>query len=211
VTGFGTTFGTEGAMGHWTTAVGLLSVPLFFLLGTILSTVVLEHPRSYARDRYYGYTLVLGVIALLCLAVSLLGWGQYFGGFNASLVMRQHYALLALLSFACGLQNALFSERAGTLIRSTHMTGPITDLGIEAGRLLLVLVGRGQKLPHIHVRRGFHLLLVRFGALTMFVFGALLGSMFFLKYQYLGFLLPAFTCLVLCFDSLKIQRRLFFD
>jgi len=211
VTGFGTSFGTEGAFGHWQIALGLLSVPLFFLTGTIASTFVLEHPRTYTRDRYYGYSLILGIIAVLALSASLLGWGGTFGNFNESTSLRQHYMLLVILSFACGLQNALFSDRAGTLIRSTHMTGPMTDLGIEIGSFLLMLVGKGQRLPNIQKRRQLHFIMIRGGAIAMFAVGALMGSAFFLRYEYLGFLLPTFTAAVLWLDSLKIQRRLFFD
>jgi uncharacterized membrane protein YoaK (UPF0700 family) len=211
VTGFGTSFGTEGAQGHWHAALGLLSVPLYFLTGSIASTFLLEHPKSFTKGRYYGYSIVLGLIAMISLAVSLLGWDGAFGNFNASLVFRQHYILLALLSFACGLQNALFTERAGTLIRSTHMTGPVTDLGIDLGRYLLIFLGRGQRVEHIQMRRETHIIYLRAGAIGLFIVGALLGSMFFLRFEYLGFLVPAFTALVLFVDSFKVQRRLFFD
>jgi uncharacterized membrane protein YoaK (UPF0700 family) len=211
VTGFGTSFGTEGAQGHWHAALGLLSVPLFFLSGSIASTFLLEHPKSFTKGRYYGYSIVLGIIAALSLAVSLLGWGGSFGAFNAPLVLRQHYILLALLSFACGLQNALFSVRAGTLIRSTHMTGPVTDLGIDLGHYLLIFLGLGQRVEHIDMRRETHIIYLRAGAIGMFIIGAFLGSMFFLRYEYLGFLVPSFTAAVLLADSFKVQRRLFFD
>jgi uncharacterized membrane protein YoaK (UPF0700 family) len=211
VTGFGTSFGTEGAQGHWHAALGLLSVPLYFLTGSIVSTFLLEHPNSFTKGRYYGYSIVLGLIAMIALAVSLLGWWGAFGNFNASLVFRQHYILLALLSFACGLQNALFSERAGTLIRSTHMTGPVTDLGIDLGRYLLIFLGRGQRLERIDMKRETHIIYLRAGAIGMFVVGAFMGSLFFLRYDYLGFLVPSFTALVLFVDSFKVQRRLFFD
>jgi uncharacterized membrane protein YoaK (UPF0700 family) len=211
VTGFGTSFGTEGARGHWHAAVGLLSVPLFFLMGSMASTFLLEHPKSFSNSRYYGYSIVLGLIAIISLAVSLLGWGGAFGHFNASLVFRQHYILLVLLSFACGLQNALFTERAGTLIRSTHMTGPVTDLGIDLGRYLLIFLGRGQRVEHIKMRRETHIIYLRAVAITMFIVGALLGSMFFLRFEYLGFIVPSFIAGVLFLDSFKVQRRLFFD
>jgi len=211
VTGFGTYFGTEGAAGHWQVALGLLSVPIFFLFGAILTTIVLEHPRSYSRDRFYGYSRILGTIAILCLSVAALGEAGYFGSFNESLNLRRHYILLVLLSLACGLQNALFSDRAGTVVRSTHMTGPITDLGIELGRLFLLAIGRGQRLPQLRFRRELTFSAIRGIALLMFVGGALLGSFYFLRYQYLGFVLPGFTALVLMTDSFKVQRRLFFD
>ncbi|MEO5668576.1 MAG: YoaK family protein [Bdellovibrionota bacterium] len=211
VTGFLTQVGTLGAQNRWNLALGLLSVPIFFLLGAIATTIILEHPRSYARDRFYGYSIVLGIVALLCLSVAVLGWWHSFGSFNESLDLRRHYMLLVMLSLACGFQNALFSDRAGTVIRSTHMTGPTTDLGIEIGRLFLVAIKRAQRLPEIKFRRELTFSLIRGISILLFIGGALMGSFFFLRYQYLGFLVPSFTAIVLFYDSFKAQRRLFFD
>jgi hypothetical protein len=42
-----------------------------------------------------------------------------------------------LLSFMMGLQNAVGSKTSGGSMRTTHMTGNITDLGMELGKLLL--------------------------------------------------------------------------
>jgi hypothetical protein len=41
-----------------------------------------------------------------------------------------------LLAFTMGLQNAVVSKISASQIRTTHMTGVITDLGIELGKLL---------------------------------------------------------------------------
>lgn len=39
-------------------------------------------------------------------------------------------------ALACGLQNALTSKYSGNVIRTTHLTGATTDLGIAFGHIL---------------------------------------------------------------------------
>jgi uncharacterized membrane protein YoaK (UPF0700 family) len=44
---------------------------------------------------------------------------------------------VALLSFTMGLQNAMITKLSDAVIRTTHLTGMVTDIGIEVGRMLL--------------------------------------------------------------------------
>ena len=46
--------------------------------------------------------------------------------------------LLSILSFAMGLQNAAVATSTGLLVRTTHLTGPATDLGIHLVELCFV-------------------------------------------------------------------------
>ncbi|HUQ72063.1 MAG TPA: YoaK family protein [Planctomycetaceae bacterium] len=41
--------------------------------------------------------------------------------------------LLSVLAFAMGLQNAAVASTTGLAVRTTHLTGPATDLGIHLG------------------------------------------------------------------------------
>ena len=52
------------------------------------------------------------------------------------------YGLL-LASAACGLQNALATTYSGAIVRTTHVTGIFTDLGIMLGAIF-----RGQTLDY---------------------------------------------------------------
>ena len=69
-----------------------------------------------------------------------LGW---FGEFGEPLRLKRDYLLLALLCTASGLQNAVVSSLSGSIIRTTHLTGTTTDLGIG---LIRVLYSTGD--PH---------------------------------------------------------------
>ncbi len=44
---------------------------------------------------------------------------------------------LFLLAFACGLQNAMATTYSGAVVRTTHVTGILTDLGTQLAKALL--------------------------------------------------------------------------
>ncbi|RYG62091.1 MAG: DUF1275 domain-containing protein [Alphaproteobacteria bacterium] len=81
---------------------------------------------------------------------------------------------MALLCFIMGLQNATITRASGERIRTTHVTGISTDLGIEIGHLL-------------HKTADLRKLALLAGLLAMFFGGGLLGAYGFLNFG------PAFT------------------
>jgi uncharacterized membrane protein YoaK (UPF0700 family) len=59
-------------------------------------------------------------------------------GLTAEAFAREHRDLLSVgvLCFTMGLQNALITKVADVPVRTTHVTGMITDIAIELGKLL---------------------------------------------------------------------------
>lgn len=97
-----------------------------FFLGAALSGYIVHHPDlDFARP--YGRTVT--AIGLIFLVAS---WG----------IPRAPVAGIALAAFGCGLQNALASRYRGIILRTTHLTGLITDLGLGLGMRL-----RGFDIP----------------------------------------------------------------
>ncbi len=52
-----------------------------------------------------------------------------------------------LLSMAMGVQNSLVTRLSGAVVRTTHLTGIVTDLGIEAARWVRFAVRGGRTSP----------------------------------------------------------------
>lgn len=104
------------------------SALLAFLLGAVASTLMVRHSRR--RNLHSEYALPLVVEAGLLLCFGLLG--SQITGFNGFYVS----ATVVLLSFIMGLQNAVITKLSNAEIRTTHITGVITDIGIELGKLL---------------------------------------------------------------------------
>jgi len=87
-----------------------------------------------------------------------------------------------LLSFIMGLQNAVASKTSGGSIRTTHMTGNITDMGIEIGKMLY-WNGRAGSAP-MAVRHDRRRMRRAGGLVGMFVLGGAVGA---LGFKYVGF------------------------
>ena len=105
-------------------AGGLLS----FLLGAACSTVMVRYSRRRGLHSEYALPLLLEAILLLCFGFLGTAMAQITGLFVPLTVM--------LLCFIMGLQNALITKLSRAEIRTTHITGIVTDIGIELGKLL---------------------------------------------------------------------------
>jgi uncharacterized membrane protein YoaK (UPF0700 family) len=101
-------------------ALHLVGIIGAFLLGTVISGFVIQD-STLELGRRYGVALMLESV-LLCAAVPLLTRNSVFGIYSASC--------------ACGLQNAMVSAYSGAVVRTTHLSGMFTDLGIFLGHAL---------------------------------------------------------------------------
>lgn len=114
-----------GSLGLALAGIGAL---LSFLAGAACSAILVNWGRRRRLHSAYAATLLLEALLLLC-----------FGLMGANLSHRAGlFAPLAvtLLCFIMGLQNAIVTKISSAEIRTTHVTGLITDIGIELGKLL---------------------------------------------------------------------------
>lgn len=88
-----------------------------FVAGTVLSGFLIQD-STLQLGRRYGVALLIESL-LLVAAVPLLKGNSIWGIYSASC--------------ACGLQNAMVSTYSGAVVRTTHLSGMFTDLGIFLG------------------------------------------------------------------------------
>lgn len=163
LTGTTTLFGVAVVQGQGSLALNLLLFLLSFFAGAALSGA-LVHDSTLRLGRRYGVALMIESLLLL-LAIPLL---------------RDHsIAGLCIATAACGLQNAMASTYSGAVLRTTHVSGIVTDLGIMLGQSL-----RG--LSHDARRRNLYLLI-----LLGFALGAMLGAAGFMHLAERVLILPA--------------------
>lgn len=109
---------------------GLLQEPLTMLgafgLGAFLAALIADGGLHVGR---YRHAVALAIEAL---ALSTFGWMDLDPARRAAFGTLE---LTCLLCFAMGLQNALVTRMSGAVIRTTHVTGLVTDISIEAMRL----------------------------------------------------------------------------
>lgn len=178
-----------------TLAAGALDVALLCLVGITAfvagaAACALLFNWGRRRGLRSRYANVLLVEAMLVLLIGLVAEQLSTDG--------RSWALIALLGLTMGLQNAIITKISNAQIRTTHVTGMITDIGIELGKLAYPR-RRGDPEPVRPDlgRLGLHALLV-----STFFLGGLVGA---LAYGAIGFVTVVPTaCLLLAFASIPL-------
>lgn len=159
------------------TALLLLGVIISFMLGSALSGFLLSG-GSLKLGRHYDTLLFIEALLLLI---------------SAYLLENTFTYGIVLASAACGLQNALATNYSGAVIRTTHLTGIFTDLGL--------MIGRALKGEQFDTRKCVIFLLIISG----FLLGGIVGYILFNYFLMLALLFPAAACLLLSV-TYKIYR-----
>lgn len=160
----------------------------FFFLGSFVSNLIVE-TISKTNDRFiYVIPTIIESLILLFLAV----FGQFLISKNPNLLA---YSLL----FAMGLQNSLVTTISNATVRTTHLTGLFTDLGIELSQLFFYKQ-KDQK------DRLYSSIKLRLTIITFFFLGGLLGG---ILYSTLNLYVLAIAATVLIigiiYDDLKLK------
>ena len=102
-----------------------------------------------------------------------------------------------------GLQNAMVSVISGSVVRTTHLTGTFTDLGIELAQLgKNNAAGRKDLVSKIKLR---------LSSIISFLIGALSGAYLFGLIGFSAFIFPCFiVCLTLFFDLFRLHVKRYY-
>lgn len=198
-TGFATLFGAQFALGNFDAAIGLLTVPMFFLLGSMISAYFVD--RRILKGKLPRYNFLFGAIGVILILVTGLGGGGNFSVFGADLVISKNFSMLALLCLASGIQNAAITSASGALIRTTHLTGMTTDLGI--GFVRVFSKNQPKAALEIEMRNNR----IRISLIGSFIFGSTVAAFLFYHTHYYGFLLPAVQSLGLMTFGIYLDRK----
>ena len=128
MTGLVSSIADHLALGEAALALAALGAVLSFLVGAMASAFMINFARRRALRSQYALPLLLEAALLLAFGVLGASLAHVPGLFVPATVM--------LLCFMMGLQNAVITKISGSVVRTTHLTGVITDLGIELGRLV---------------------------------------------------------------------------
>ncbi|WP_322895944.1 MULTISPECIES: YoaK family protein [unclassified Yoonia] len=186
------------ALGHYRIALfGLLCLATF-VSGAAVTALLVNYARS--RQLQSEYAILLLVEASLLMAFGILGTqiAEMQGVFVTVTIL--------LLCFVMGLQNAVITKISGAVIRTTHVTGIATDLGIDLGRWLFRRSARNASFVPTPQRMPMLAIL-----LVSFFVGGLTGA---IGFQALGYAatLPLAAALIAAaitpvFDDVKTRKR----
>ena len=182
VTGYGTHVGVALGREEYLGAFEMACAPLFFLAGAAYSGWLVDRRTLLGREP----KVLAGIVSLavLNLAIYLAELSGYLGEFGEPLVLQRDFLLLFVLCFACGLQNGLFSGLTRGQVRTTHLTGPITDIGLNLTKILTL--GRGD--PRRDELAALNWLRVK--TAISFASGSMIATFIFTTLTYEGFAVP---------------------
>lgn len=160
----------------------------FFFLGSFISNFLIEF-ISQKNDRYI-YIVPASIECLILFIIGLYGHA----------LIEYHPNIIAFsLLFAMGLQNSLVTTISSASVRTTHLTGLFTDLGIEISQLFFY---KAKEQKH----RLFSSIKLRLTIISFFFIGGIVGGIFYTKAG-LYVLIFAAICLTigLIYDNIKFR------
>ncbi len=200
VTGMVSNVADQLVLGHLDLVVDGIVAVLAFLCGAMSCAMLINFARRKDLGSEYALPLLLEALLILCFGLL----GAQLAHLEALLVPFT----VVLLCFIMGLQNAIVTKLSNAVIRTTHMTGIVTDLGIELGKLLYW--NRDPEIP-LQVRADRDRLKVLTGLLACFLIGGITGALGFKLAGY-AFTVPialllAVMALVPAIDDLQLSDR----
>ena len=120
--------GDDLALNNFISVLGGTSLLLSFLFGAATTSIMVNWGRHKKIHGEFALPLLLEAFLLLIFGLM---------GANLNLYIPLTVPAIALLlCFVMGLQNAIVTKASKAEIRTTHMTGVITDIGIELGKMI---------------------------------------------------------------------------
>lgn len=190
VTGHYAILAEEIAKGNWYQAAVVFAWIFAFFSGNFFSNLSVIHLDNFGR--YLAHSL-----PMLCELLILLFLG-FYGVFYYSGTLVETEWMVGMLLFAMGLQNGLTASISNFGIKTTHMTGLTTDLGI-----LFSMFTKAKFRNNVLFRRKAQLLLL---IASSYMLGGILSGMLYLKFEFGVFFFSAgFVVVILAYDWIKIQ------
>jgi len=95
-----------------------------FLFGSFVSGFLIEKYRENKKLNVFVVPTIIECVILISIAT-----------FSNFMEIKYPDAVVCLLLFAMGLQNSFVTKISNAIVRTTHLTGLFTDLGIELSQL----------------------------------------------------------------------------
>lgn len=158
----------------------------FFFLGSFFSSLLVEIIAKKNEKFIFVIPTIIESVILFTIALT----GHILIKNNANLIA---YSLL----FAMGLQNSLVTRISNAIVRTTHLTGLFTDLGIELSQLFFYKQKEQQSKLISTIK-------LRLRIIVFFFSGGLFGGIFY-SYLHLYLLVVPATMLIigLYYDYLR--------
>lgn len=160
--------------------IGIVLAGIAFLISFVSGAAVTAILINWARRKHLQSEFALS----LCLEAALL---LLFGvlGYSLNILVEVFVpTTILVLCFVMGLQNAIMTKISRAEIRTTHMTGVVTDIGIELGRLLYWNRNHAS-IPQKRVVADREKLKIHLMIFSLFLMGGVVGAISFKSFGYI--------------------------
>lgn len=128
----------------------------------------------FIRKQIFDFNRKYGIFLMLEAAVLFL--------FKCAFDAKMNQLAVMLGSFACGVQNALLTNLSGAVVRTTHVTGMMTDTGLVLGNWIRL----GSEFKEVWRLK------VLVPIITSFILGGAVSSLLFNIFDYVAILFAVF-------------------
>ncbi|WP_369753767.1 YoaK family protein [Flavobacterium sp. WC2409] len=190
VTGHFAFFAEEVIKHNYTAAITFFVFTIFFLMGAFTSNfmaewVSIKHP----------HLLHIIPISMEIAILTLVG----FFGIQADLYTLEGKMIAFAMLFAMGIQNSLVTKISQSTVRTTHLTGLFTDLGIELSQLFFYKKQNEKKRLNASIS-------LRLSIITFFFIGCISGGYIYTFLKIKTLLVGVFFLLIaLMYDSIRLR------
>jgi len=196
MTGIVSSMADHVGLGEFPLALAALAAWLAFVLGAATTAVLVNLARRRHLRSQFALSLLVEAALLLLFGVA--------GAHLAEMRDLLAPATVLLLCFIMGLQNAIITKVSAAVIRTTHVTGLSTDLGIELGKLFYF---NRRELPQLAVlanrdKLALHALLILF-----FFTGGVAGALGFKHIGYAATIFPSAGLALLAIGPIVTDLR----
>ena len=168
MSGIAASIGDALVTDQWKTAIWAGAFLGSFMAGALTCSVIIQLALVHKLNTVFALPLLLEALLLLGFASAMVGDA------HGPIGMKTGW-IVSLLCFIMGLQNAMITNISNAVIRTTHITGVATDVGIETGRFLASKIIRQKQIDFKAGKLFTHLSLI-----MSFVMGGIIGAFGFL-------------------------------
>lgn len=163
----------------------------FFFLGSFCSSFMVE--TILRKNANFVYLVPTGIESLILFLIAI------FGG--TFLLPHPNFIACSLL-FAMGLQNSLVTRISNSTVRTTHLTGLFTDLGIELSQLFFYREPESKTKLLASIK-------LRMTIISFFFVGGIVGGIFYSKIGLAVLLIGSISLILgIIYDNVKLKIKL---
>lgn len=188
VTGHAALLAIELEAGSFDAVFTFLQWLLLFLAGATFSSWYIGWKGKHKR---YVYTVPLLIEFFILCSVAMYGWWK-------TKITIPIESIAGSVLFAMGMQNALVTVISRSVVRTTHLTGMLTDLGIALSEVM-----------HVHFKLNRALrqrLTLRANIILFFLIGGVVGAFSFHSLAYPSFFIPSGIVMMIIFYDAFMAR-----